>query len=534
MNISKNNFRDFIECPTLYYYFNKKNKISDNEDDKLKIILNYMLNEDSISDMNSKLRDILKPYGFMFMKRMLVNAKKTFNQEFEDTKKLIEYTNNNLNLYAYIDGYSNNKKEIVIDSIPISSDLIESTNIFEISNNIYSIKSLSDNTFDINNIFNIIRNSKLNKYVYDIACIKYILNKNGNDNNISYYIAIMNSNFVMNNNIQDIVFVDVTLLLTKYLKVIENDYFKLEKLVNKKDSEAISKEVFKSKCLNCENIKKCHSFITKTNNITKLLDASIDEINDYINNNITCIKDIPLNQINKQTQLIQRNSIVSKQEFINYNNIKKHLSNLQYPLYYLNLDSIRLLFPRYEGEKPYANDVFTYTIYREPTIGVCDENRNRLYYMPLDFTDYRERLITSLVHTVNLAEGGTVVVYDLDDFSKKIDSMIEYFPAYKDKLNNLRKHTIGLSTILKDNDVINYYLYNQNGDYSLNSIINSLVPNYFNKMNISNRNDAVIGYAKFRDISFTEFKSVRENVVSYYNKECYAMHIIIDYLRRRV
>ena len=62
-------------------------------------------------------------------------------------------------------------------------------------------------------------------------------------------------------------------------------------------------------------------------------------------------------------QVLQVNAEVNGESYINNNELNRFIENLNYPLYFLDFETINPAVPKYQGTRPYQQVLFQYSVH---------------------------------------------------------------------------------------------------------------------------------------------------------------------------
>lgn len=566
MEVSKTKFKEYCKCSSFYnleniYY---KHVLTSEKEENVQKVLNMMFDiyGDDLIKVNDETINTMLPYYKEVEKKALEEASKTFNQNFEyfenntKQKKIVLKDINGIDLYTYLDGFSENEtRKIIIEVKATTSNKFLKLGytekkifhpLFIKENNIIKLKpNLEKNDVKVlEKVYN--KYTEVGKYFYDIAITKYINSNISNPlDTTKYYLAILNSDYIKNDNNENskdtineeklITFIDCDEIVKGYKELISKD---LEEVINNINQKGIVKDKFTKNCLNCIFKDICFPFLKDSKTCNTLLSPKkVKNISfqDLINNNIFYIKDIPLEYFEKPNHLIQRNCICNNRDYFDENKIANEINKLEYPIYHLDFEAFQSPIPRFNGEKPYTQSVFQYSIHIERSIGVCDRIKDNYYYLPKDFLDHRKDLIENMIKTIDLSKGGTVMVYNAAFEKTRIKELIDIFPEYKNELENINKHMYDLMDIVRGSgDKVNYYHPDLNGSYSIKKVLPIFSDLSYKELEIKNGVEAVSVYAKFKDSCESDITALRDNLIKYCGLDTYSMHIILNGFIRRL
>lgn len=225
-------------------------------------------------------------------------------------------------------------------------------------------------------------------------------------------------------------------------------------------------------------------------------------------------------------------------ETLNYRKLARTISKITYPIYFLDFESYSSIYPRFEGEKPFSNHVFMYSvIVQEEKAGKL---KKEVYISPDNINDHRYELFKKLTEFIGVT--GTVVVYN-DAFEKgRLAEAAEMFPDLKDHLDAINNNILDLLWLLKGhrktmnytNERNNYYNSLQKGSYTLKTIYSLFSEEGYSKLAIKNGQTASNVYAILDTLKDDEREEAIQNLINYCYKDTKAMYIILRELVRKV
>ena len=157
------------------------------------------------------------------------------------------------------------------------------------------------------------------------------------------------------------------------------------------------------------------------------------KINQLLEMGITDLKDIPTDFKLTKNQKIQVHAEKTNEVLIKKDLIKQFVRKLQYPLYFLDFETINPAIPPFDYTKPYGQSVFQYSIHIQH-----EENGpvvHHEYLAPTDGKDYRQEMIKKLLK--DCGSQGSVLVYNKSFEKGRIIELANISPLNKKALLNL-------------------------------------------------------------------------------------------------
>ena len=187
---------------------------------------------------------------------------------------------------------------------------------------------------------------------------------------------------------------------------------------------------------------------------------------ELVEKGIFSLEDVPANYPLSQKQRAYIDSIPGNQPEINTTAIKHLLSDLEYPIHFLDFETDNPAIPRFDGLRPYQHFPFQYSCHVLHSDGAVEHHE----YLHTNTSDPRSPLLESLLNHVSTS--GFVVVYKASFERERLKDLAASFPA----------HTLTLQSIIDrlwDQLVIfqNHYKHPDfGGSNSLKDVLPVLVP----------------------------------------------------------
>jgi hypothetical protein len=247
----------------------------------------------------------------------------------------------------------------------------------------------------------------------------------------------------------------------------------------------------------------------------------LDELADMGIQNIGDIPDtFPLSLIQHRI----RASVSNQQEYVS-NQLEAELNAMEYPIHFLDFETIGPALPRYAGTRPYQTIPFQWSdhiLYEDGKLDhreyLCDEDK-----------DPREEFTQSLLDALGTA--GSIDIYTSYE-TGVLNSIIEHFPQYTDELWAIIDRFKDLHAIIKNN----YYHPKFYGSFSLKYVLPALVPEMsYDKLSIQDGMQASLEYLRMIDpkTSEDEKAGIRTDLLTYCGQDTEAMIKIREVLLNR-
>jgi hypothetical protein len=243
--------------------------------------------------------------------------------------------------------------------------------------------------------------------------------------------------------------------------------------------------------------------------------------------NIDQIQNIPVEMELSERQSLQRMSVMEAQALIEHESLREFLSKLEYPLHFLDYETLGLALPVYDGYKPYQNMVFQYSLHVQQEKGGALEH---FEYLATEDEDPGAGLVKDLVQHVK--ERGSMIVWNQGFEIGRNKEMAEMYPDYKDMLLSLNERSFDL---MKAFSQTSYIHPDFAGSASLKKVLPALLPDLgrqYEEMDVSNGAMAMIAW---KDLIWGQNsepvrEKIKQDLLAYCMLDTSAMVEILDLL----
>ncbi len=233
---------------------------------------------------------------------------------------------------------------------------------------------------------------------------------------------------------------------------------------------------------------------------------------------IVHLKDLPISEMEGfRLQYAQYMASKNKGFFMDYCAVHAWLSQIQYPISYLDFEWDTFAIPPYRGLKPFDVICFQYSLHIETKDGKLSHT---------DFFDYgdcREGFIQSLIQSV--PKEGSILVYNMEGAEKlRLKQLSEQFPQYKENLKQIYDRMIDLS---KPFECGLFYDNRMRGHYSLKNVMPVFTDDYsYYDLSINDGLQAVKAYRIFENADEEQRNHLRNNIRLYCKMDTFAEYIV--------
>ncbi|MFC2038633.1 DUF2779 domain-containing protein [Chloroflexota bacterium] len=249
---------------------------------------------------------------------------------------------------------------------------------------------------------------------------------------------------------------------------------------------------------------------------------------DMYNNGILAIEEITDEHKLNDKQLIQQASIVSGEPHIDKDAIKEFLDSLEYPLYYLDFETIGPAVPLFDGVRPYQNIPFQYSLHI-----VKNEESAPVHYSYLHSGpgDPRPALLTELQEV--LGDSGSIIAYNKGFEEGCLRESAISFPEYGEWINSVCGRLVDL---LSPFSSFHYYHPSQKGSASLKRVLPAIIGKGYEDLDISDGQVASFTFlaANYGEMPEEDKPKVMSDLELYCGRDTEGMIWIVERLRELV
>jgi len=241
---------------------------------------------------------------------------------------------------------------------------------------------------------------------------------------------------------------------------------------------------------------------------------------------IMSIKDMPDDVALSRQQKIQKQCLITGNVHVERDEIRRFLARLEYPLYYLDFETIAPAIPPYDGMRPYQDMPFQFSLHIVEGDG--SEPTHHSFLAEGD-DDPRPRILSELRNL--LGSRGSIIAYNAGFEEGVLKDLVESFPEYTEWLQGILSRMVDLLFPFTN---FHYYHASQKDTASLKKVLAALTGRGYEEMGIANGMDASVAYAKiaYGRAHEEEIARVRADLVEYCKLDTEAMIWIVDELRK--
>lgn len=236
------------------------------------------------------------------------------------------------------------------------------------------------------------------------------------------------------------------------------------------------------------------------------------------------VKDIPDSFPLSSTQQIDVQCYIKNKPYINKAEISNFMKQLEYPLYFLDFETIQSAIPIWDNSKPYQMIPFQYSLhYKESK----DSNPKHFEFLGEGNKDPRVPLIEKLLKDTK--SKGSVLVYNMTFEKTRLLEIARDFPQYSSKIEKLISRMIDLLVPFRSR---HYYKPQMKSSASLKSVFPAINPKFsYSNLEIQEGGTASLEYLRMLySKDDKEIQQIRKNLLEYCKQDTYALIVLINEL----
>lgn len=206
--------------------------------------------------------------------------------------------------------------------------------------------------------------------------------------------------------------------------------------------------------------------------------------------------------------------------------LRGELKELEYPLYFMDFETVCPCIPRFPGMRPYDQLPFQWSVHVQTESGAEPRHHE---FLATDASDPRKAFISALCDA--LGERGSIVVYSQQFESQRLSDLASWLPEFSGRINRIQRRFWDLLPIIRD------HVYHPafRGSYSLKSVLPALVPSMsYDGMEVADGQAAGLAWKSLigDDCSEAERHRKQKALLDYCGQDTRGMVRIVEKLQR--
>lgn len=401
------------------------------------------------------------------------------------------------------------------------------------------IYEASFNFSDVLAVADIIVNEKSGLSVYEVksstsisetyirdAALQYWVISNCGYKIKDFSITYINNQYIRKGKLNlDELFIteSVLSLILPLQKWVEENVARFKKVLNKKTIPKFDIGEHCNDPYTCGFYKYCRKHIPE-NSIFDLSGVHLNKKYDLYREGIIKLEDIPDDAKLSQTAKLQVEVYKSKKDIIDKKAIKEFLSDLNYPVYFMDFETFQPAVPMFDNSKPYMQIPFQYSLHFKKNKKSIVEHYE---FLAETGNDPRVKFIENLLRDTK--SEGDILTYNKSFEVLRLKEISEAFPKYKKEIEERINRVKDLMLPFQKKY---YYNYKMQGSYSIKYVLPALIPELsYKDLEINEGGLASIAFESlFYETDLMRIADTRTNLLEYCKLDTLAMVKLLDKL----
>jgi len=361
-------------------------------------------------------------------------------------------------------------------------------------------------------------------HIQDAAYQRYCCTKLGL-NIHKCYIAVINNQYIKEGEINPKDLFNLNDITEDVLTISDNIPNQVEEMFGVIDRETCPEMIIGPHCRDpykCP-LEECWEHLPEENVFT--LYYSGNKSFGLYDRGVVSIINIPGDYKLSEKQAIQKESLVTGETHVDRDAIKDFLAFLEYPLYYMDIETINPAVPLFDGTRPYQHTPFQFSVH---VVRDAPSNPEHYSFLAEGRQDPRPGFLEELQKI--LCDSGSIISYNKGFEEGILSELGNAFPEYADWVNQILKRMVDLFAPFRNFD---YYNPNQNGSASLKAVLPAVTGKGYEDLDINDGQLASMLFEKvtYGEVSDEERSKVQSDLAKYCALDTEGMIWIVDKLK---
>ena len=224
-------------------------------------------------------------------------------------------------------------------------------------------------------------------------------------------------------------------------------------------------------------------------------------------------------ELNEKYMIQVEHTLCDIEERLDKDKICEFISELRYPLYFLDFETYQDAIPEYNDCSPYEQIPFQYSLYILYENGALEHKE----FLAEPNEDPRRKIAESLCR--DIPRGVCSVAYNMSFEKARIRKLAKLYPDLSVGLMDIYENMYDLMPIFKSK---NYYKKEMEGSYSIKKVLPALFPNdpeldYGGLPGVKKGDEASKAYKEMRNASPENIEEIRAGLLAYCKLDTLAM-----------
>lgn len=271
----------------------------------------------------------------------------------------------------------------------------------------------------------------------------------------------------------------------------------------------------------CPYFEECFSLKLPRNSILHLLGNKAKYT--LFEAGMETIDQIDVNLITTPAQYAQYQA-AKQGEFVDQVALHSWMSNISYPIAYLDFEWETYAIPPFEGMKPFDVLCFQYSLHVEQADGQVT------HFNFLQQGDVRIAFIEALLRDV--PPSGSIVVFNAQGGERlRLKQMAQNYPQYEDALTKIMERIVDLADLFTHGSL---YDPAMEGAYNLKAITKAYTAYNYDELSIAHGMSAALSFRHIETLEEAQKKEVIEALLAYCAMDTLALYEIVKALKTKM
>jgi len=221
-------------------------------------------------------------------------------------------------------------------------------------------------------------------------------------------------------------------------------------------------------------------------------------------------------------------SYLNGETIVDHANISAFLRKIQYPLCFLDYETVMPAIPLFDGTRPFQQIPFQFSMHVQHS---PDAELEHHEYLHKERTDPRRSFAERLIELCG--SEGTVLVYNQVFEIARNNELARDLPEYAVAIQAINARVLDLLVPFKSR-----WLYhpNQNGSASIKAVLPAFTDLSYDDLEIGHGGEAMRQYGAFMSGELNEslWPDLWNDLTEYCKQDTYAMAVLLDVLREHI
>jgi hypothetical protein len=208
-------------------------------------------------------------------------------------------------------------------------------------------------------------------------------------------------------------------------------------------------------------------------------------------------------------------------------NAKKIVSQLPYPYYFMDFETVNPAIPVWAGTRPYQQVPFQWSCHIQAENGVMRHEA----YLSDAHSDPRLAFTESLVALLGNTTG-TIFVYHAPFEKSHLREMAQVFPQYHDQIQGMNARIFDLLPLMRNH----YYHPNMRGSWSIKAVLPTIADDLdYQQLMVSHGGDAMEAFNEMMQLSTSSerYHALKQGLLDYCKLDTLAMVRLVDFVMNK-